>query len=50
MGRDIVSTVAEDNHGNIWAAGNFGLLMRGQDGKVRLYQTKDGLPDNFVRS
>jgi len=50
MGRDIVSTLTEDRHGNLWVAGNFGLWMRSREGKLRLYQTKDGLPDNFVRS
>ena len=50
MGRDIVSTLTEDRHGNLWVAGNFGLWMRSRDGKLRLFQTKDGLPDNFVRS
>ena len=50
MGRDIVSTLTEDRHGNLWVAGNFGLWMRSREGKLRLYQTKDGLPENFVRS
>ncbi len=50
MGHDIVSTLTEDRQGNLWVAGNFGLWMRSQDGKLRLFQTKDGLPDNFVRS
>jgi ligand-binding sensor domain-containing protein len=50
MGRDIVSTLTEDRHGNLWVAGNFGLVMRSRAGKIRRFQTSDGLPDNFVRS
>ncbi len=50
MGRDIVSTLTEDRHGNLWVAGNFGLVMRSRAGKIRRFETRDGLPDNFVRS
>jgi signal transduction histidine kinase/ligand-binding sensor domain-containing protein len=50
LGGDVVSTFTVDRHGNIWVARSSGLLMRSPDGKLRLYQIKDGLPDNFVRS
>lgn len=47
---DIFSTLTQDHSGNLWVAGPSGLLMRTPAGKLRLFQTKDGLPDNFVRS
>ena len=47
---DIVTTLTQDHFGNLWVAGPAGLLMRTPAGKLRLFQTKDGLPDNFVRS
>jgi signal transduction histidine kinase/ligand-binding sensor domain-containing protein len=47
---DIVSTLMQDREGNLWVAGSFGILVRSPSGKLRLYQSKDGLPDNFVRS
>ena len=47
---DIVTTLTQDHYGNLWVAGPSGLLMRTPGGKLRLFQTKDGLPDNFVRS
>ena len=50
MHGDIVSTLSQDRHGNIWAGATSGLMMRSPAGKLRLFQTKDGLPDNFVRS
>jgi signal transduction histidine kinase/ligand-binding sensor domain-containing protein len=50
LGGDVVSTFTVDRHGNVWVARSSGLLMRTPAGKLRLYQTKDGLPDNFVRS
>jgi signal transduction histidine kinase/ligand-binding sensor domain-containing protein len=47
---DLVTTLTQDHHGNLWVAGPSGLLMRTPAGKLRLFQTKDGLPENFVRS
>ncbi len=49
-GGDIVTTLTQDHLGNLWVAGPSGLLMRTPSGKLRPFQTKDGLPDNFVRS
>ena len=46
---DFVTGVIEDRHGNLWAAG-LGLLKRTPSGKLKLYTTSDGLPDNYVRS
>ena len=50
VGGDIVITLTQDHVGNLWVAGPSGLMMRTPSGKVRIFQTKDGLPDNFVRS
>jgi signal transduction histidine kinase/ligand-binding sensor domain-containing protein len=47
---DIVTTLTQDHYGNLWVASPSGLLMRTPAGKLRQFQTKDGLPDNFVRS
>jgi len=50
VGGDIVTNLTQDHSGNLWVAGPSGLLMRTPAGKLRQFQTKDGLPDNFVRS
>ena len=50
LGGDVVATFFADRHGNLWVARSSGLLMRSRDGQVRLYQTRDGLPDNIVRA
>jgi signal transduction histidine kinase/ligand-binding sensor domain-containing protein len=50
VGGDIVTNLTQDHRGNLWVAGPFGLLMRTPAGKLRRFQTTDGLPDNFVRS
>jgi signal transduction histidine kinase/ligand-binding sensor domain-containing protein len=46
----VVTTVVQDRQGNLWIGGSGGLLMHTPAGKLRLYQTKDGLPDSFVRA
>jgi len=46
----VVTTVVQDRQGNLWIGGSGGLLMQTPAGKLRLYQTREGLPDNFVRS
>jgi signal transduction histidine kinase/ligand-binding sensor domain-containing protein len=50
VGGDIVTNLTQDHSGNLWVAGPSGLLMRTPAGKLRRFQTTDGLPDNFVRS
>lgn len=50
MDGDIVSALLEDHLGNLWVAGSKGLLVRSPEGKLRLYDSRDGLPDSFVRA
>jgi len=50
IGGNIVMTMIEDRQKNLWVAGSSGLLMRSATGKLRVFTTKDGLPDIFVRS
>lgn len=45
----VVTTLIQDRHGNLWIGGSGGLLMHTPEGKERLYEIRDGLPDNFVR-
>lgn len=39
-----------DRHDNLWIAASNGLYLRSADGGMRRYGTRDGLPDEFVRS
>jgi signal transduction histidine kinase/ligand-binding sensor domain-containing protein len=47
---DIVVSLLEDRHGNLWVGGNFGILTRSPSGVLRHFTVQDGLPDNFVRA
>ena len=47
---DIVITLLQDRHGNLWVGGGFGVLTRSPSGELRHYTVQDGLPDNYVRS
>jgi len=47
---DIVISLLQDRHGNLWVGGSFGLLMRSPGGELRRYTVTDGLSDNYVRS
>ncbi len=47
---DIILTMLAAPDGEIWIAGSNGLLRRARDGALRLYTTRDGLPDNLVRA
>ena len=49
MGEQTVSTLVEDVHGSLWLAGGIGILRRAPDGKIRLFDTRDGLPSRRVR-
>jgi signal transduction histidine kinase/ligand-binding sensor domain-containing protein len=39
-----------DRNDNLWLGGNQGLMVRSSGGAVRRYDTRDGLPDIFVRA
>jgi len=47
---DIVVSLMQDSHGNLWVGGSFGLITRSPSGELRHYSNKDGLPDNYLRS
>jgi len=47
---DIVISLLQDRHGNLWVGGSFGLLTRSPSGELRHYTVKDGLPDNYLRA
>ena len=48
---DMVSSIEQDDFGNLWIGTNQGLaqltVKGAQQGKLRVYTTADGLPDNF---
>src|SRR5581483_11500057 len=44
-----VNTVYEDPQNNIWVGTDAGLNLI-KDGKVQVFTTKDGLPENYVRT
>ncbi|HLK46977.1 MAG TPA: two-component regulator propeller domain-containing protein [Bryobacteraceae bacterium] len=45
-----VTRISRDSHGNLWIGSSQGLILRSPDGKIRKYDTRDGLPDIFVRA
>jgi signal transduction histidine kinase/ligand-binding sensor domain-containing protein len=47
---DIVVSLLEDRHGNLWVGGSFGLISRSPQGDLRHYTAQYGLPGNYVRS
>ena len=49
MGEQTVSSLMEDVQGSLWLAGGRGILRRTPDGKMRLFDTRDGLPNRRVR-
>jgi signal transduction histidine kinase len=49
MGEQTVSVLTEDSRGSLWLAGGRGILRRTPQGKMRLFDTRDGLPNRRVR-
>ena len=49
MGEQTVATLIEDASGSLWLGGGAGVLRRTPDGKVKLFDTRDGLPNRRVR-
>jgi signal transduction histidine kinase/ligand-binding sensor domain-containing protein len=45
-----VTKIVPDSHDNLWIGGGQGLFFRSADGQIRKYDTRDGLPDLFVRA
>lgn len=50
VGGDAVTSLLVDRRDNLWVAGNLGLLLRTPAGHIRKFDTRDGLPDLFVRA
>jgi len=46
----LVSTMAADHQNNLWIGGNMGIMVRSPSGRIRRYDTGDGLPALFVRA
>jgi signal transduction histidine kinase/ligand-binding sensor domain-containing protein len=47
---NFVACMLAGRTGNFWLGGNTGLIMLSPEGKIRRFDTTDGLPDNFVRA
>ena len=45
-----VTRIVRDSHGNLWLGSSQGLVRRAADGTIRKFDTRDGLPDIFVRA
>jgi len=50
LGGEFITQMVHDEHDNLWVAGSLGLLVRAPDGQIRKYDTRDGLPDVFIRA
>ncbi len=50
MDGNLITTMVVDGNDNIWLGGPRGVVRRSADGKVRRFDTADGLPHIFVRS
>jgi signal transduction histidine kinase/ligand-binding sensor domain-containing protein len=46
----IITSMLADRHDNLWLGGNTGLIERTEDGKIRKFGVRDGLPDPLVRA
>jgi signal transduction histidine kinase/ligand-binding sensor domain-containing protein len=45
-----ITPMVSDREDNLWMGGNQGLIVRAPDGKIRRFDTRDGLPDIYIRS
>jgi signal transduction histidine kinase len=50
LGGMVVRNMIADPQGNIWIAGNTGIIRRSPDGVVQKFGTREGLPDQGVRA
>ena len=50
MEGDIVTAMIKDRGDRLWIGGTKGLILRTPDGKLRRFDSRDGLPDNLVRA
>ncbi len=49
FGGGYYTLLSGDRMGNLWVGSSIGLLRRSPDGKLRTFDTRDGLPDPLVR-
>ena len=45
-----VTTMLEDHNGDLWLAGGTGLMVLRHDGKLKRFDSRNGLPNNLVRA
>jgi signal transduction histidine kinase/ligand-binding sensor domain-containing protein len=50
MAGNAITKLAMDEHDNLWIGGSSGMIVLYKDGRTRLFDTRDGLPDLFVRA
>ncbi len=50
MGGLIPTAMLEDRSGSLWIGGSNGVLRRTPDGKLRMFDSRDGLQDSLVRA
>ena len=50
LGDTFVTQLVADSHDDLWIGGSLGLTLLRADGTVRRFDTRDGLPDIFVRA
>jgi signal transduction histidine kinase/ligand-binding sensor domain-containing protein len=50
IGGDVVLSLLVDRHDSLWIAGSLGLIERSASGGIRRFDTRDGLPEDNVRS
>ena len=48
-GEFVISMIKDRNNG-LWVGGNKGLILRSPDGKLKTFDSRDGLPDNLIRA
>ena len=46
----IITGMVTDHQGNLWIGGGNGVIMRSADGRLRRFDSRDGMPDIFVRA
>jgi signal transduction histidine kinase/streptogramin lyase len=50
LGGNLITTIVLDGSDNIWMAGTLGVVRRSNQGEIRKFDTRHGLPHVFVRA